>query len=973
VPGVVGRDREMLAAGDFFDRLEEGPAALVLAGKPGIGKTTLWTEALRLARQRSLAVLSARPVAPEAKLPLTAFCDLLDPAADEVASQLPGPQRHALAVALLREDPGSRRFDQRALGTATISVLTALARTTPVVVAIDDLPWLDHASARVLAFAARRLGQLPVGMLACERIGEEVNSGLDIEHALPEGRVRRLVLGPLSPAALHEVLHARLGRMLPRRTSARVAQAAGGNPFLAVEIARSLPDNLPAGLAVLPVPENLQAVIGVRISTLPARVREALLPAAALRCPSSPSVELIAAGMGSTPGRVRQVLAQAAAAGIVEVDGSRVRFTHPLLPAALYSSAKQHERRRTHLRLAAALEDVEARAWHLALAVEGTDAAVARVLEAAADHARRRDTADFAAELSDQALRLTPPTHPAELQRLRVRAAEDRLRIGEMQVARELLEAALEEAPAGRQHADALRLLGEILYHEQGFHEAIGVFKGALVHVKDDAVLASAFELHLALADSVIADWTGAELHSRRALAMAEQLGDTGQLAEALAVSVILDYLQGRGLQNAQLRRALELEDGQRQTTAQMRPSWIAGQLMIYEGRLGRACDLLSGLRERILNSGQESDLPYASASLAWAECWRGKLGAAVFYADEAVGTASRMGNSMSCFALGCASVPAAYAGDATATRKRASEALALTAATGHAMASTWARWALAVVALSLGDPVAAEAALAPLTALLEQQGLAEPIRAVFLADAIEALVALGQLDRAGRLTALLGQAARRLERGWALAQAERCRALLLAARGDLAGASRAACAAVRNAESSELRLEHARTLLVAGEVERRNRRKAAAHDLLERALEIFESAGARLWAERTRAELDRAASRRTGDSLTESEKLVANLAASGLTNREVAAQLFMSPKTVEANLVRVYRKLGIRSRAELGARLAGTGHGTGQRQSNQTDGKQPANVAAVSSRPPSDHHPAAHDRKRPVTLRQGW
>jgi ATP/maltotriose-dependent transcriptional regulator MalT len=932
----------MLAAGDFFDRLGEGPAALVFAGEPGIGKTTLWTETLRLARQRSLVVLSARPVAPEAKLALTALCDLLEPAADEVASQLPGPQRHALAVALLREDPGGRRFDQRALGTATISVLTALARTAPVVVAIDDLPWLDHASARVLAFAARRLGRLPVGLLACERVGEKVNSGLDIEHALPEGRVRRLMLGPLSPAALHEVLHAHLGRTLPRRTGARVAQAAGGNPFLAVEIARSLPDNLPTGLAVLPVPENLREVIGARISALPARVREALLPAAALRCPSSPSVELVAAGMGSTSGRAQQVLAQAVAAGIVEVDGSHVRFAHPLFAAALYSSAKPDERRRTHLRLAAALDDVEARAWHLALAAEGTDAAVARVLEAAADHARRRDAAD-AAELTDQALRLTPPTHPAELQRRRVRAAEDRLHTGEMQVARELLEAVLEEPPAGRLHADALRLLGEIRYHEQGFPEARDVFERALAHAKDDAPLASAFELHLALADSVIGDWGDAELHTRRALAMAEQLGDTGQLAEALAVSAILDYLQGRGLQDAKLKRALELEDEQRQTTAQMRPSWIAGQLMIYEGRLEHACHLLSGLRHRILDSGQESELPYASASLAWAECERGKLGAAALYADEAVDTASRIGNSARCFALACASVPAAYAGDATATRNWASEALTLTEATGHTMASTWARWALAVIALSLGDPAAAEAALAPLTARVERQGVAEPICAVFLAHAIEALVALGKLDRASRLTALLEQAARRLERGWALAQAERCQALLLAARGDLAAASQAACAALRSAERLELRLEYAHTLLIAGEIERRNRRKASAHDLLERALEVFESAGARLWAQRARAELDRTVSRRTGNKLTESEKLVANLAASGLTNREVAAQLFMSPKTVEANLVRVYRKLGIRSRAQLGARLAGTGHAVPQKRDIQTDGERPA------------------------------
>ncbi len=201
---------------------------------------------------------------------------------------------------------------------------------------------------------------------------------------------------------------------------------------------------------------------------------------------------------------------------------------------------------------------------------------------------------------------------------------------------------------------------------------------------------------------------------------------------------------------------------------------------------------------------------------------------------------------------------------------------------------------------------------------------MAEPVRVMFLADAIEALVALGQLDRAARLTGMLEQAAQRLQRGWALAQAERCRALLLAARGELAAAAEAAGGAVLRAERLELKLELARTLLVAGEIERRSRRKRSASELLGRALQIFEAAGAKLWAQRTAAELDRTAARRTGDQLTDSEKHVAHLAASGLTNRQVAAQLFMSPKTVEANLARVYRKLGIRSRAELGALLAG-------------------------------------------------
>lgn len=923
MPGaIVGRDGELEAAAEFFDGLKGGSAALVFAGEPGIGKTTLWMEAVERARAGSVMVLSARPVAAEVRLAFAALADLLGPVVDDVITGLPEPQARALAVALLREDPGDRRLDRRAVGAATASVLAALARRTAVVIAVDDLQWLDGPSARVLEFAVRRLERLPVGLLACERTGTDRKTVLELERALPVRRVRRLELGPLSLGALHEVIKVRLGRSLTRRALTRIAQAAGGNPFFAVEIARSLPQGASPGLAVLPLPDSLRALAGARIAALPTRARDALLPAAALR---SPTVELVAAGMGETAAGSRRALEQAAAAGVVELEDSRVRFSHPLFAAAVYSSAMPGERRQVHRRVARLLADSEERAWHLALAAEGADAQLAGVLDAAAEHARARGAPETAAELAGRALRLTPPDRVPELQRRSIQTAEYEFHAGELARARALLEAVLERAPPGRVRADTLRLLGEILYHQQSFPEAARLFEQALEQAGGDAALAAVLELHLAYAANAAGDVAGAEPHARRALTLAERLGDLPCLAEALAVSAMVDYLLGRGLDEARVERALELEDEQRQTTVEIRPSLIAGLLMLYEGRLQRACQLLGGLRQRILDRGEESDLPFVSGSLGWAECWRGDLAAATAYADEALDSVSRIGmDAMRCAALALASVPAAYAGDADAARNRASQTLALAAATGYEIGSIWARWALAVLALSQGDPRAADAALAPLTALVEREGLAEPVRAMFLADAIEALVALGQLDRAQQLIAMLEQAATRLGRGWALAQAARCRALLLAARGDLDAASPAAGAAITLGEALELRLELARTLLAAGQIERRARRKRAARELLERALGIFEAVGAGLWASRARRELERAAGRSAPGTLTASEQRVARLAACGLTNRQVAAQLFMSPKTVEANLVRVYRKLGIRSRAELGSRLAG-------------------------------------------------
>jgi DNA-binding CsgD family transcriptional regulator len=919
---VVGRDGELDAAAAFLDGLNGGFAALVITGEPGIGKTALWTAALERARERTLMVLSARPVAAEARLAFAALGDLLEPVADSVMPELPEPQRRALAVALLREDPGGHRLDRRAVGAATSNVIAVLGRAAPVVIAIDDLQWLDGPSARVLEFAARRLERQPVGLLACERTGEGTQAVLDVERALPEGRVTRLKLGPLSLATLHEVVRVRVGRSVTRREFVRIEQAAGGNPFFALEIARSLPQHASPGPAVLPLPRNLRTLVDARIAALPTRVREALLPVAVLR---SPTAELVAAGMGATAGGCRRALEQAVAAGIVEMGDSHVRFSHPLFAAAVYWSAAPEERRQAHRRLARCLDDVEERAWHLAFAAVGADRQVAAVLDEAAEQARDRGAPETAAELTEQALRLTPPGGVTETQRRSVQAAEYKFHAGELRKARELLEAVLDEVPGGTVRADALRLLGEILYHERSFPAAVTLFEQALEHVGDDAALAAVLELHLTYAANAKADWADAEPHARRALALTERLGDKPRLAEALAVSVIHAYLLGRGLDEAKLQQALELEDEQRQTTVEIRPSLIAGHLMLYEGSLGRACQLLGGLRQRILDRGEESDIPVLSGTLSWAECWRGDLAAAAIHADEAIESASRTGmDSLRCMALAHAALPAAYLGDAEAARSRANEALALVEATGYVIGSIWARWALAVLALSLRDPAAADAALAPLTAQVEREGIAEPVRVMFLADAIEALVALCQLGRAERLTGMLDQAARRLDRGWALVQAGRCRALLLAARGDLTAASQAAGAALRRGERIELRLELARTLLAAGQIERRARKKRAARELLERALEIFEAAGARLWARQARAELERAAARPAGNELTASEERVARLAASGLTNREVAAQLFMSPKTVEANLARVYRKLGINSRAALGARLAG-------------------------------------------------
>jgi DNA-binding CsgD family transcriptional regulator len=921
--GVVGRDGEFVAASEFLDSLDMGPAALVFVGEPGIGKTTLWRTTVELEQSRGCRVLKAQPAEAEAQLAFAVLADLVEPVFESVVAELPEPQRHGLAVALLREAPGPDPLDPRAVSAAMLSVLRLLAAKDPVLMAIDDLQWIDRASARVLDFVVRRLDGMPVGVVACERISDH-GTRVDLRRALPRDRYTRLRLGPLSLGALHQILKQQLGRSFPRRTLVRLQDESGGNPFFALELGRSLPED-GSTAQVLALPENLRRLVDNRLAALSGLTQEVLLAASALRLPTIDIVSSV------TPGRSVEslrALERAAAAGVISIDGPRIRFAHPLFAAGVYTSAPPQVRRLVHRRLAPLVEEIEERARHLALGAEGPDERLAVTVAEAAEHARRRGAPDVGAELLEHAVALTPQGQALERQRRSIQAAEYQFHAGELRRARQTLEALLPEIPAGPERANALRLLGEIRYQQDSFVEGIGLLEEALRHVGEEHSVESAIELRLAFGTLAMADYSAAARHAHRALDFAEHVDESASLAEALASVAILDLLNGRGLDPAKIDRALRLENPHHQIPFMMRPSRVAGFLAFYAGHLTRSDELLAPLRQRILETGEESDLPYADSYLVWSACWRGDLDGAACYADEGIEAAARTGSdSLQSMALGFAALPPAYAGDVVLVRNRATECLALASRTGRVLSTLWANWATALLALSQDDPRAADAALGPLSTIFEQQGVSEPIRAFFLPDEIQALIALGKYERAERLLAVFEEAALRLERRWALMLAYRCRALLLAARGDLDGASAAAGEALARCDGLELRIEVARTFLVAGTVERRRRGKRRAAGHLQQALELFDHVGARLWAQRARAELDRVGQRTASSiELTVSETRVAQLTASGLTNREVAAQLFISPKTVEANLARIYRKLNIRSRAELGARLESIG-----------------------------------------------
>ena len=906
---MIGRDRELGAGGRFLNSLAHGGGFLVLEGEAGIGKTTVWRELIAGADGRGYRVLSCQPAASEVTLSFAGLADLLSDLDASVLECLPLPQRHALEVALLQAAPGSRPLEQRAVFAGFGAVLVALAGERPLLVAIDDLQWLDRPTQAALEFAMRRVRGHPIGFLCASRteVTSSVTSGLD--RVLTESGAERAQLGPLSVGALHQLILARLGRALTRPTIVRIATAARGNPFYVLEIAREVlrRGETSAG-EPLPVPDDLSQLVSARIRRLPRETREQLLAIAALA--TAPLALLD-----------REALEPAEEAGLVEIAGRTVSFSHPLFSAAVYRSATAIRRHELHLSLARLVRDPEERARHLALGASEPSEALARELDHAAELASSRGAPDAAAELLELAAELTPDGDPDQMSVREAAAAECHLHAGDPPRARSVAERALARCADGPIRANVLRLLGELRYIDGSFAEAIALFDEALGHRPHGAASVE-LQLNLAFAHSILGADADAADHAHAALKAATEAGDSALEAAALAMSATRDFRLGRPLDRARLERALALEDPDRRMLLPMRPSRLAAIAEYYSDDFGRAASLYTTLRERVIDRGEDSHLPIVDADLSMVERVRGNLPRALEIANEGCEIAQMLGSDTAQADMLCErSFVRATLGDEAGAREDAERALACD--TDDSYTAFWLGSARAFLELSLGNAHAASHALAPFCAAVEEAGSCNQFTARILPDQIEALVALGELERAERLTEMLEQHARENDPPSALAGAARCRGLLAAAHGDLAAAGEELDVALAQLSRIEMPLELGRTFLISGLVKRRAKQKRAARDAFMRALETFETVGARLWAARAQSELERTGVRHSaGDELTPTELRVAGLAAQGLTNRRIADTLFVSAKTVEANLARIYLKLGIRSRAELGAAM---------------------------------------------------
>jgi DNA-binding CsgD family transcriptional regulator len=922
VPGethaIIGRAAELEDVDGFLRAVTGGPAALVLEGEPGIGKSAVWLEGVAAASGRGYACLVCRPIEAETQLAYAALADLLDGVPGERLAALPPPQRRALEVALLRREPEGEASLQRAIAVGMLGVLRGLAADSPTVIAIDDAQWLDQPSERALAFVARRLGEERIGVLATSRAATSAPASLDLERALPPGRLRRLRLGPLDDEELQQILGARLSVSLPRRSFETLRETAGGNPFYALEIGRVMAEQPPGteGRGT-PLPETLSGLVGERLASLSPAARAAAETASAL---SRPELTQIAALLGED--EAVSAVGECVAAGVLEFDGERVRFAHPLLASVTYGELAAPRRRDLHRRLAELSDDAEERGRHLALGAEGPDAGVAAALDEAAARARARGAPDTAAELLERAYELTPAGQAAGAQRRIVGAAERRFEAGDAERAAVLLEAAVASAAPGTERARALSRLGWVRCHLVGFYAGDETFGAALAQAPDDAPLVIEIHEGLAWCSQSTTSVPEALAHARTALELAEQLDDPTLLAGALSSLSFLEALTGRSMPLATIERAVALGVSPEWSQILGRPDWIHGLLLEWDGRLEEARALFDRQHRDAVEHGDEHSLPFVLFHLARLELLLGSWEQARFHSIQARQSTVQSGQAGElAYSLLIEALVEAHLGDVDAARDGLAEGLELASRSGTQPAAFEMLATLGFLELSLGDHAAAADAHAQLREGIERSGLREPALFRFHGDALEALVALGRLDDAEDVLRDLDEMR---ENDWSTAMSARGRALLLSAGGDLAGACEELERGLQIHERLGQPFEQARTLLVVGNVERRRKQKRAAREALEGALRTFEELGARLWAERARGELARIGGRPSEPTLlTPTEARVAELIAQGHTYRETADALFISPKTVQWNLSKVYRKLGIRSRAELPARLA--------------------------------------------------
>ena len=890
---VVGRDAELRSIYGFLDSASCGPSALVLEGEPGIGKSTLWLAAVEHWRSLGCLVLSARPAQAELVLPNVGLADLFEDVLDEVLARLSAPRRRALEGALLLVDAPDP-VDARALGVAVRDVLQVLAEQRPLLVAIDDVQWLDTASAAAVAFALRRLEQSPVLLLLARRHAKGTQRP-DLERALLEWDIHRVSLGPLSVGALHALLRDRVGRVFARQTLLRIHERSGGNPFYALEIAGALGAQIDP-TEPLPVPESLAELVRGRVSGLPASTRAALALAATVGTASESLLK--------RAGVADEVLTPAVDAGVIELNRGGIRFTHPLLASAVYDA-------RLHGRLADIVEDPLARSRHLALSRNSPDDDVARALDDAAQLATRRGAAALAAELHEHALRLTPAAEAEGRHRRALATARAHQTAGEWTRAQAIARELLVETEPGPKRAEVLVLLAEFQMDEL----AVPLLEEALAEAGARPDLHLGMRIRLAQSRRFTIGFAAAFAGMRESIAAAEALDDDALRVSAFSACAFL----GRAVLPlealAYAARAREVSARGCDTESLKLSTSVIGQVLVDCGEYEAARESLERDYEdwRVRDEGFAADLLW---TLAWLELWTGNFERAAERAARSHEISIQYGME-SHGALLPGAWAAAYRGRLDLARQFAERGLALCKEQIGVVGPLFPG-VLGLVAAWSGDAESGVAQFTEADRLAFAVNWRNPHMRPWTPDYVEALLELGRIGDATRVLGVWEADATALARRRAIAPVTRCRGLIAAAEGRLDDATSLLAESIQEAEQIGDPFARGRGLLALGVARRRQRQKSAARSALEDAHTTFTRLGAATWVGRARAELGRIGGRVREEGLTGAERRVAALVAQGRTNREVAAALFLAERTVETHLSHVYAKLGVRSRAEL-------------------------------------------------------
>jgi DNA-binding CsgD family transcriptional regulator len=912
VSEIASRREQADAVADFLSIATREPVCFLLDGEAGIGKTTAWLDAIESAREEGFLVLSCRPSVAESAVGYACLADLLSTVNATSLSHLPTPQRVAIERVLLRWDDGGPIIEPRAVAAAFLSIIQAVSESTSVIVAIDDVQWVDSSSAFALSFAFRRLtGRISVlGTLRTEVPGYDAAPWLQMERP---NAIRRITLPPFTIAETAELLTRRHRRVFSKQAVTQIHDVSRGNPFYAVELGRVMNDA--KAVAAEALPNSLSELVGRRIDTLGADVRDLLLAAS---CMPEPTVDVIAASANLRPEVAARVLEEAENQAIISINGNRVSFSHPLLARGVHDEATPSVRRAMHRRLANVVQQPEVRARHLALSATAADAEVLEALDTGADLARARGAPAAAAELLDLAINLGGAEPERE-----IRAATHHFDGGNIERAQLLLDGVVKRAGPGPVRAAAANLLASIVVYAEGFASSANLIERFLPDAASDAPLLIQMLMSLAYMLLGAGRTHDSTERAEEAVGHAEQLGWAPLLSRSLSLRVVNDFMCGRGVDHSNLQRAIASDDGSGAGPVPFQPRMQQALLLAWTGELDSASSELRAIERRRIENGDEGESIFVSYHRALVEIWRGNFIEADRIAIDMMGRAAHLERSMHLFAaLAIRTAVSAYRGEVDEARRHAQAA---EGAAGRSEAREMRTSLLAArgfLEVSLGRYEVASALLRPaVDGLFEDPDYTEIIVAPFVSDAVEAMSQLERFDDADKLVDLMDRNGRRLARPWMLVVAMRGRAMLLAARGELEPAITAARQAMIETDRLAMPFERARTQLLLGQLHRRLRERGSAVATLSEAVQTFESLNTPLWANRARSELALVRIRPHQSVLTTAERRVAELAAQGMTKNVIAAALFVSPKTVDTHLTNIYRKLDIHSRAEL-ARL---------------------------------------------------